>query len=443
MQPYEQFIQIPGPNPILRPGDKSDWDGGVIEACDVLKDDGVYYLYYHGTATDGERWHGGYRVGVATAPGPLGPFRKHSGPALDLGAPGEWDDLHVACAYILKRGASEYLMWYSGMSQEERSQQQGWVPGEERWSIGLATADSPLGPWTKHPANPILPRFGYVGGVVLKNGKYHLYTEYPIGSRGPDYAPLSLAVAHEPEGPYTLHGANPVLNPGDWGEWDDGGFSESEVSYSGGLFHCFYGGAKLHPVRIQSQESIGYAWSEDGIHFTKYPGPVALREHNPDATAFAEVHHLIEPPLVYCYHTLRYASRPGDEDLGVQVLATQRPFCVTMPVQQVERLGPGEATELADCPPISLQHVQSAALVLEATFGDDATSGLGCAIHGSADGLTFETSPQQKAGVPPESATSRRIVPITACGAFLKLTVTNTDAAHEVRDIQVSVILKG
>ena len=35
---------------------------------------------------------------------------------------------------------------------------EGGMPADahEEWSMGLATAPSPLGPWAKHPANPIL-----------------------------------------------------------------------------------------------------------------------------------------------------------------------------------------------------------------------------------------------------------------------------------------------
>ena len=437
MQPFGQFIQIPGPNPILRPGAAGDWDGRIIECCDVLKDNLTYVLYYHGVAADQDRWRGGYRVGAAVADHPLGPWRKHPGPLLDLGDPGAWDDLHVACAFVIREGSGRSLMWYSGTSHEACGR--GDTPahaGGERWSVGLATADNPLGPWTKHPGNPILPRFGYVGGVVLREGQVWLYTEHPVGARGPDYGPLSLALAEQPEGPYTPHGANPILRPGEWGEWDDGGFSEAEVSFNGGLFHCFYGGAKLHSVRIESQESIGYAWSEDGVHFHKHVGPVALREHNPDASAFAEVHHLIEPPLVYCYHTLRYASRPGDEDLGVQVLATQRPFCVTMPVLQLERLEPGEETTLAHCPSLALGHVRSAALTV-ACAGE--VDGLLVTAYGSADGLRFDTAPLAEAQV----RAGQQTVPLPAHVPYVKVAVTNMDETCEAGPITVVATLKG
>ncbi len=47
-----QFIQVPGPNPILTPSE-SGWDSGVIEAADIIKDHDKYYFYYHGTGGGG------------------------------------------------------------------------------------------------------------------------------------------------------------------------------------------------------------------------------------------------------------------------------------------------------------------------------------------------------------------------------------------------------
>ncbi len=94
-----KFIQIPGPNPILRPDeDPGAWDSNVLECCNVLRDGRsgwseectpeAYYLYYHATTRDPEKWGGesGYRLGVASAPHPLGPWTKHGGnPVIDVG----------------------------------------------------------------------------------------------------------------------------------------------------------------------------------------------------------------------------------------------------------------------------------------------------------------------------------------------------------------------
>jgi len=310
----KQFIQIPGPNPILVPGEKGCWDDDMIEAADVFKDNDTYYLYYH--ATGGGK---GYRLGVATASHPLGPWTKYEGnPIVDIGQSGQWDDRQLGCALILKDGIDKYYMWYSGSSVRDDHQV---------WHVGLATAATPLGPWVKHEANPIIEDFGYVGGVVKVGDEFRMYNEHPIGGTGRDYGPIALAVAPTPAGPWKKHKGGPVLPPGEMGCWDDGGFSEAKVSYKDGVFHLFYGGAKLHPTRICTKESIGYAYSFDGVNFVKHPdNPIAVREKSPDAAAFAEVHSYCEHPFVYLYHTLRYNSREGDEDMGVQVLATQRPF---------------------------------------------------------------------------------------------------------------------
>ncbi len=74
-----RFIQIPGPNPILRRGEPGEWDDGCIEAGDIFKDYGegreVYYLYYHGFPNPTRSQHL-YNIGIATATSPLGPFTK-------------------------------------------------------------------------------------------------------------------------------------------------------------------------------------------------------------------------------------------------------------------------------------------------------------------------------------------------------------------------------
>ena len=41
------FIQIPGPNPIIRTGPKGAWDEVMLEASDAIRDVDTYYFYYH------------------------------------------------------------------------------------------------------------------------------------------------------------------------------------------------------------------------------------------------------------------------------------------------------------------------------------------------------------------------------------------------------------
>jgi hypothetical protein len=436
-----RFIQIPGPNPILLPGGKGAWDDGVIEAADAFKDLGTYYLYYHATGQEK-----GYRLGVATASHPLGPFQKHGDkPILELGPEGSWDDRSVACAMILKEGINKYMMWYSGVGKSEE---------HSKWSIGLATASDPLGPWKKHEGNPILEDFGYVGGVVKVAGKYLLYTAHPIGSTGPDYSPMSLATADAPTGPWTRWAQNPVLREGEWGEWDDGGFSEAEVLYSGGVFHMFYGGAKLFPQRIQSRESIGYAYSLDGYHFVKYGrNPVAAWEANPNAAAFAEVHAVFESPFIYLYHTLRYKEPPTPDDreqfpsvehLGVQVLVTATPFRLDVPVLGREVLGRKTVTSLADSPPICLGGTRQVALTAECVYSPKAAGSVRIHVRSSHDGTSYDTADLCRFDIDLRPAErSCKTFDLGTAARFIKVLVENLDPSEGVSQLKITATLAG
>jgi len=429
-----RFIQIPGPNPILRPAeDPSAWDSSILECCNVFRDGmtgwsdnytpETYYLYYHARTRRPEKWGGrpGYRLGVASAPHPLGPWTKYSGnPVIDLGPEGSWEDRWVACAAVLKEGSDKYYLWYNGNGY-----------------IGLATASNPLGPWAKYEGNPIHELRCYIGGVVKVEGKYFMYCEYPIGESSPDQGPFILLTADRPEGPWTAYDNNPVLTPDDWGSWDDGGFSESGVLYHDGVFHMFYGATKWSKL-----ESIGYAYSLDGMSWHKHhANPVGDRHRNPDANAFAEVHTLWEPPFFYVYHTLRYISR-GGEDLGVQVFATETPFRLPMPVLALDSLSSGESSKLAACSPISLERVTRLSLETAGTYHAEASRGMVMHVKASSDGIHFNTEYLATFNLPlgPGERVSATF-PVDVNAMFVKVVLENPDAAHEIRDVQVKAIL--
>lgn len=441
------FLHIPGPNPIISRGAKGSWDEYYIEAGDVFKDSQTYYFYYHATALDLQHWgRRGYRIGVATASNPLGPWTKHAhNPLLDLGVPGSWDDTIVACPVILKEGPGKYFMWYCATGSRE--------PYIKCCSIGLATASSPDGPWTKYGRGPVIASFGYVSSVIKTGGKYYLYSEYPVHSTGVDYGPISLATADSPEGPWTPWSGNPVLPAGETGAWDDAGYSEAKVVYSDGVFHMFYGGAKEYKIRRMTQESIGYAYSFDGRRFVKFGGnPVAPREAFPNASAFAEVHALFEPPFIYTFHTLRYvdpqqAPTPGGiktEDLGVEVLLTQKPFRLPVPVLARESLPAGTATKLSECPPVSLNGASQVNLVVEGTYGPQATAGMRVHIRSSVDGMAYDTADvltfdsDFHAG-----AVSRKTVALEIPAPFIRAFIENLDGGQSISQIKLTAILSG
>jgi hypothetical protein len=440
-----EFIQIPGPNPIIRTGGKGAWDEVMLEASDAIRDVDTYYFYYHaiGRGDENEENGPGYQVGVASSNHPLGPFKKHGdGPVLKVGPNGSWDGGDVACAMVLKDGNEDepkYYMWYSGGGSHEG----------DVWGVGLAMADHPLGPWKKYEGNPILKDFGYVGGVVKVDGQYRLYSAYPISWEGykGDYSPLAVALADKPEGPWVKYEGNPLMRKGEKGDWDDGGISEAEVLFHNGMYHMFYGGTEYHGPRV---ESVGYAYSFDGFEWYKYGrNPVAKRQANPNAAAFAEVHSIIEPPFVYVYHTLRPKhhnghSFPWVEDLGVQILVTETPFSLDIPVVNLETLGPGETTALSDSPPVSLGNITKATLTVECAYSKDAKKPIRLHVRSSTDGIKYDTADLSLfyndfiAG-----KTARKTLDINTNVRYIKVIVENPDESESVSDVKVTATLKG
>lgn len=441
------FIQIPGPNPILIASEGDNWDRFELECSGIFKNFGTYHLYYHAVHGPGEH----YQIGVATAKHPLGPFKRFGEkPLIPHGEPGQWDDKHAAHALVLKEGTDKYYMWYCGYgTRADRPEN----PGRQIWDIGLATASSPTGPWIKHESNPIIKDFGYVCAVVKANGKYYMYSAWPIDSTAYDYSPISVAVADKPEGPWKPHG-EPVLHAGNPGEWDQSGFSDASVIYSAGVFHLFYAGAKAYVPRRLTRESIGYAYSFDGINFHKYGhNPIATREADPNAASFSEPRALIELPYIYIYHTLRYKSPPNPrmakifpdgEDLGVQVLATQRPFKLDMPIMAMDTLSPGDLTDPMYTPRVSLVAAKTVALTINATFGEDASASLRLSVRSSADGLAFDTVDTATFELKPRPGeSSQQTFPLETNAKFIKVIVQNLDGQAPVKDVRLFATLGG
>ena len=283
--------------------------------------------------------------------------------------------------------------------------------------------------------------FGFVGGVVKVEGKYYMYNVYPIGSESPDSGPICLATANKPEGPWTKYEGNPVIPGGDWGAWDDGGFSEAGMLYHDGVFHCFYSGVKWEKL-----ESIGYAYSFDGYNFIKYSGnPVAPRENSPGVSAFAEIHALYEPPFHYVYNTMRYISDGGESEyLGVQVLTTQRPFSLSMPVLNIESLDAGKKTVLPDSPPLSLGNITRLALTVNCTYSENASKGIRIHVKSSPDNFNYDSADLYTLDCVFEpDQTVQKTFELRANVQFIKLLVENLDYSEKVFEVQITATLGG
>jgi hypothetical protein len=262
-----------------------------------------------------------------------------------------------------------------------------------------------------------------------------------------------VATASRPEGPWTKYKGNPILTPGDWGAWDDGGYSEARVRYHEGVFHWFYGGTKTPKF-----ESIGYAYSFDGFNWTKYgANPVVDLSRVPDAAGLAEVHAYLEGPYVYLYHTLRYFTGKGTargipsysspqwaahwltEDLAIQVLTIDPHFKVAMPVLSLESLAPRQSSRIQDCLPIGLESASGLALSVECAYGSEARAGLSLHVRGSDDGVNYGTVDLHTFDIPLDAGKSvRKTVELSPKVRYVKVIVDNLDGSHAVGAVNVT-----
>jgi len=124
-----------------------------------LKDNGTYYLYAANT--------GDTSIHVFTSTDKV--TFTDQGQVLGVGS--GWDGSHVANTFVWREGANWYMLYEAN--------------GTGNYKIGLATASSPTGPWTRYASNPVLGLPTYGGGnpelprfqstVTTYGGKYYCY----------------------------------------------------------------------------------------------------------------------------------------------------------------------------------------------------------------------------------------------------------------------------
>jgi predicted GH43/DUF377 family glycosyl hydrolase len=241
-------------NPVLDLGAPGEWDDYRVDGVpSVLYENGTYKMWYSGS--DGSN----LRIGYATSSDGI-TWTKHAGnPVLDLGAPGEWDDLHIENSFVLFEDGI-YKMWYSG-------------DDGSNLRIGYATSSDGI-TWTKYEGNPVLDLGASgewddssVGGtpVLFEDGTYKMwYSGYDGYNWRIGYATSSDGIT------WTKYEGNPVLDLGASGEWDDTNILNPSVLFEEGIYKMWYSSYDGYNWRI------GYATSTDGIVWTKCEGNPVL-----------------------------------------------------------------------------------------------------------------------------------------------------------------------
>jgi predicted GH43/DUF377 family glycosyl hydrolase len=241
-------------NIVLELGTGGSWDDDRIISPSAVTDGEDVHLFYSGNDSSV------YKIGVASSPvsGFDGTnFTKYgSNPILSPGTSGAWDDGGVTHPFVLyDPDDGLWKMYYMGISGSDSA-------------IGLATATDPLGPWTKHPSNPVVEPtetwedVALYSPLVLRESASSwkmLYTgNNPAG-------PARIGLATSTDGvTWTKYPSNPVLSPSGSGWMAASVFASRTLVKLGGTYHLYFAGKQTE----LGYSKIGYASSTDLITWT-------------------------------------------------------------------------------------------------------------------------------------------------------------------------------
>ncbi|ARV16570.1 glycoside hydrolase family 117 protein [Polaribacter sp. SA4-12] len=117
-----------------------------VSTADILVWKGKYYLYYQGFKQASGKRGDDCPVAVSFADSPNGPWTPYNKEVIPNGEKGSWDQFSIHDPYPLVYKGKIYLYYKSDFGKTT-----DWIRMQ-----GLATANNPLGPFTKHPLNPVM-----------------------------------------------------------------------------------------------------------------------------------------------------------------------------------------------------------------------------------------------------------------------------------------------
>ncbi|MEX2261941.1 MAG: hypothetical protein WD696_08310 [Bryobacteraceae bacterium] len=242
------------PDPLIGRGVAGEWDSVDVLNPSVVKSGNIYFNLYSGF--DGQTWH----TGLATSADGLHWEKRGKvlSPRKDT-----WEGHYIAANGSLLWKDDEFLYWYhAGPREKPRlglARSADAVEWERRSEPVLLTG--PRGSWDER---------GVADPYVIHTGD-SLYMYY----LGQDRARRQrLGVARSRDGVrWEKLRANPILELGEAGGFDELGLGEPAVWASDGFYWMLYTGRDRREHR-----RLGLARSEDGVHWRKLGLALAGRE---------------------------------------------------------------------------------------------------------------------------------------------------------------------
>ena len=148
-----------------------------VSTADVLQWQGKYYMYYQAFSIHPQAEGDYCPVAVSVADSPDGPWIPLNQVVIPNGEKDAWDGYSIHDPYPLVYNGKIYLYYKSDFDVKERRVRMQ----------GLAIADNPLGPFKKHPLNPVLnsghettlfPFREGIAALVIRDGNEHFTIQY-------------------------------------------------------------------------------------------------------------------------------------------------------------------------------------------------------------------------------------------------------------------------
>ncbi len=254
-------------NPVLKKGVPINSDFYAISDCWVMKDNGVYKMWYTGGGPVSPDTILHSNIGYAWSVDGISWIKEANNPVLDISKTA-WDSSGVETVTVIidndAPAIERYKMWYAGQTINAI-----------RYDIGYAYSADGI-QWTKHPGAVITVGISsdwdnafIEGPSVIKDGNVYKmwYAGYDaeIDGQSTD-GKASIGYATSVDGiNWTKYFSNPVLKTG-IGMWDAVYVQDPHVVKYNNLYHMWYGGVNVYDNYYQQ---TGYAYSVDGINWVK------------------------------------------------------------------------------------------------------------------------------------------------------------------------------